>query len=59
MDESAWIAYQKLVKKAEGIKESITELYGAYNTKTVFSAKRDGLISDDEWSLLRRNCPYN
>ena len=58
MDEIAWAAYQKAVKKSEDTRDTIIELYGEYNRRTVMRAKLDGLITDEEKSALARNCPY-
>lgn len=58
MDEMAWMQYQKIVKKAEEMKQCIIDLYGAYNANTVFKARHDGLIDDQDYWTLRHHCPY-
>lgn len=59
MDEIAWAAHQRAVKKSEEIRDAIIEIYGEYTSKTVTRARFDKLITAEERMQLECNCPIH
>lgn len=51
--EAAYDAYNNGFREAEKIKQSIEDLYGEYNSKTVMRAIQQGVLDPFERQLLR------